>query len=298
MKKIFVVLFVLLISMTQVFAEPTSERNIIDEFKQQLEEYDKQYSEILNELKKAYQENDYSSYLEAKRELKELEYPQLEKSDYDELLSEIVKNDDYQAASWLYHNSISYRPVLEFKCDSDNFKYTNKITVEPGKDVILPTITTFDKTQKLAGWGLTKDEVTYQAGQTIKMPVSDQTLFAIFVENDEFVKVPSIRFDDMKIMYYNNMNLISGKQLDFVFDVTNNGNENFKDVNISFDSDDPLLVILTDSVNISSLRIGDTAKLKFKVITKAKSSTKLEGIITVKDLSGNTFKQNVVFTVE
>lgn len=297
MKKVFIVLFVLALSMVFVFAEPTSEKSIIDEFKEELLEYEKEYKEIIEDMREAYSEKDYSSYIEAKRELRELNYPKLSPTEYDSLLSEIVKNEDYQTAAWLYHNSHSYRPVLEFKCDSENFKYSNKITVEPGSDVVLPSISSFDKTQKLAGWGLTKDEVTYQAGQTIKMPVTDQILFAIFVDNDEFVKEPSIKIDDMKIMYYNNLNLISGKQLDFVFNVTNNGNMNFKDVSISFESDDPLFVILSEPVTFSNLRIGETAKMKFKVITKAPSSTKLEGIITVKDSNGNVFNENVTFTV-
>ena len=60
-----------------------------------------------------------------------------------------------------------------------NYKYV--ICTEPGSTVTLPSMDVNITSEGVfAGWGLTEDEVTYEAGAEITMPYSDLTLYPVF----------------------------------------------------------------------------------------------------------------------
>ena len=115
----------------------------------------------------------------------------MSKEDTDALLSAILKEDGETAvehAKWLYSNSSYYYPTLsyEWKSSSDSFSYSfnRSVTVEPGSTITLPGPDDIGIDTSMAGvlvgWGVTPDEVTYNAGETISAPLTSQTLYAIW----------------------------------------------------------------------------------------------------------------------
>ncbi len=304
--KISVIFIVLLIAGTTVFAKAAKETTAaeveaeavsaavstaIEAYEKEIEEFSKKYEELRAELELAYDKNDANAYSKAKQALKSLEYPRLTEERTAEIVSQLEEND-YKTADWLYQNSKYYNPVLKLESTGDNFSYSSSMTANPGSEIILPelngpSILIFE------GWGLTENKVTYKPGETIKMPVKDMTLFAVFSKDPSFNEGKSVEIKD-----FTGLTVQKGKQSDFVFTVRNNGTEALKKLDIAFESDDPLFVILTDKLKCRYLSSGDEGVARFKVITKAASGTQLKGVITVTDSDNGIWTDEVVFTVE
>ena len=172
----------------------------------------KEKENIQKDIEKAFDKQDRDLYRNAMNDLRNLSTYSISREDTDALLTAIVNSDSSEAeewAAWLYENSSYYHPVLTFSTDisSDGYaqSYRRSISVAPGSDVTLPDSSSFSTNTTasgvLTGWGLTPDEVLYEAGETIKMPYTDQTLYAVYkaqvVFNDEYSGSNTV-FDDVK----------------------------------------------------------------------------------------------------
>lgn len=264
----------------------------IEAYEKEIEEFSKKYEELRAQLELAYDKNDATTYSKAKQELKNLRYPRLTEEKTNEIASKLAE-DDFETADWLYQNSRYYNPVLRLESTADNFSYSSSMTANPGSDITLPEISGPTRAMIFEGWGLTESKVTYKAGESIKMPVKDLTLYAVFKADASIKEGKSLEIKDME-----GLTVKKGKQCDFEFTVRNNGSETLKNLNIAFESDDPLFVILTDSLKCRYLTSGDDGVARFKVITKAETGTQLKGVITITDSDNGIWTDEVVFTVE
>ena len=172
----------------------------------------KEKENIQKDIEKAFDKQDRDLYRNAMNDLRDLSTYSISREDTDALLTAIVNSDSSEAeewAAWLYENSSYYHPVLTFSTDISSAgyaqSYRRSISVAPGSDVTLPDSSSFSTNTTasgvLTGWGLTPDEVLYEAGETIKMPYTDQTLYAVYkaqvVFNDEYSGSNTV-FDDVK----------------------------------------------------------------------------------------------------
>lgn len=98
------------------------------------------------------------------------------------------KEKQISYAQWLYRMSSCYRPVLtiDFSHQDESFHFTfsQRIQQTPGSEITLPSESQLrvntSRLGVLAGWGITADQVTYEPGETITMPLTSQTLYAIW----------------------------------------------------------------------------------------------------------------------
>lgn len=163
-----------------------------------IESYDKLFAQIANEMKlveKELMEAKKSGAAEAVRDaygrLFILSSYRLTEEQTEQLLARILQKEEpdrSQYADWLYKHSSYYHPTLylEIRVAEEDYQYsyTQRIRRPPGVEVTLPDASDIrvnsSETGILAGWGLTVDTLTYQAGETIVMPANDQTLYAIW----------------------------------------------------------------------------------------------------------------------
>lgn len=274
----------------------TFKNTYVSDYIQELENYEKAYNELVAKLELAYDKNDAETYSETKKELKNLEYPRLSKEKTNQII-ETLASDDYESANWLYQNSRWYHPVIKMVSNSDNFSYSNTVTTNPGSNVKLPTIKSPEHTMKFQGWGEDQTEVRYVGGETIKMPTSDLTLYAIFAPNTDLIAGKHLSINNCVVSQTENLTLNRSQQCDFTFDIENIGTENIRNFNISVESDDPLLVILADNISCSFLPVAETLSVRFKVISKATSGTTMDAVIRVTDFENTVWSQPVSFTV-
>ncbi len=207
MRKAFTVLIVMLLctatlmaassaeSLFQDFSEDCAAGNVADarssytDFQNKLE---KEWENAQKSLENARKKNNSKLYKESLDELKELTKLGITKEQTEMLLSAIVNGDDeaenLDNAVWLYKTSPYYRPSLSINISSigtnRRYSYTTSVVAEPGADVKLPTQEEIGYDASvyghLKGWGITPDEVTYEEGAIIPMPITDQTLYAIW----------------------------------------------------------------------------------------------------------------------
>nr|WP_319520943.1 hypothetical protein [uncultured Sphaerochaeta sp.] len=217
MKRIRVVVLmtiILTVGMIAVAANPTAEEQYAtiqgkDLSSQSLEEisksYDKLNDAVANEAEQARKrlygarsKGDREDYYEAREHLSLLSTYHMDQNTSDYLLEQVLGLDEPQKseyAAWLYENSPYYRPTLtlDFSSEGENYRYSyrQQIRKVPGSEVVLPSSGQLRMNSArlgvLAGWGVTPDEVTYQAGETIKMSYTNQTLYAIYQEGVRFV---------------------------------------------------------------------------------------------------------------
>ncbi|MCK9548933.1 MAG: hypothetical protein M0Q37_10525, partial [Sphaerochaeta sp.] len=149
-------------------------------------------------LSRAIETQDRVAYQSARLALRKLSSYRMSRQQSDALLAEILALDEperSQQALWLSQKSPYWRPTLtlDFSDEGEGYRYSyrQQITVSANSEVTLPSASQIRFSTKylgiLVGWGLTPDEVTYQAGQTIAMPYTDQTLYAIYQEGVRFV---------------------------------------------------------------------------------------------------------------
>lgn len=169
-------------------------RDNYDKFLSQLEE---EWNNTETKLSKAREKRNSELYLENLEELKALSRLGITKEESDALLAAIVNMEDEEAmlesARWLYDVSPYYRPnlaiSLSHSSSGSRYSYSSSVSIKPGEAIELPSqhdlgysVSSFGH---LSGWGITPDEVLYQPGETITMPVTDQTLYAVW-ENGVF----------------------------------------------------------------------------------------------------------------
>lgn len=154
------------------------------------------------QLQDAWKRGDVSLFRDARQRLNVLASYRMTPAQSDELLTQILTYDEPQRgeyAAWLATRSPYYRPTLtlDFSAAGDRYRYSyrQQITRQAGSIVRLPDARQirFNPHQLgvLLGWGLTPDAVTYAAGETISLPYTDQTLFAIYGEGVRFVDARS-----------------------------------------------------------------------------------------------------------
>ena len=173
---------------------------------------DKDLLKAQRSYEKAMDAGNIQRALDAKADYRSISRYTMSEEDTDALLTAILKEDDETAvehAKWLYSNSSYYYPTLsyEWKSSSDTFSYSfsRSVTVAPGSTITLPGPDDIGIDSSMAGvlvgWGITPDEVTYNAGETISAPLTSQTLYAIWKTevrfSDSVTGVESV-IDDVK----------------------------------------------------------------------------------------------------
>ena len=150
----------------------------------------KEYRSLEKDLEKAIEKNDRQLYYSTRAQMQDLSrLGKISQEDTASLLSAIVNSDSDEAqewALWLYENSSYYHPVLtlcaDASADSYSRTYRKSVSYAPGTEVTLPSSAGENARYSGVhiGWGITPDEVTYEPGETILMPYTDQSLYAIF----------------------------------------------------------------------------------------------------------------------
>jgi len=203
-KRLVACLGILLVSVSLVFASAQSEQlhqnvtqalsagdvaTTIKAYEDLQNQMEKEYSNAVQDMAKAYEKRDRKGYDEAYATLNTLASYRLDKEQTDSLLKAILAEEEPQRtadAQWLYRNSKYYRPTLSLdystKGDGYSYSYSQQQTLMPGSEITLPDADALrfntSRTGQLVGWGLTPDSVAYQAGETITMPFTSQTLYA------------------------------------------------------------------------------------------------------------------------
>ena len=179
----------------------TAEYNtIIDSFQAELASYESQCNILYARMEEARSKGDVSDYFDAKDFLRSLERPSITEEQTEILIGRILNESDDEAkasfAAWLYDNSSYYSPSIILTRDTSKdeglakyFDYTYKMSTNIGGTVKLPSLSGYYTPEGgvFVGWGITPDEVTYEAGTEIDMPYSDLTLYAIFKTGILFV---------------------------------------------------------------------------------------------------------------
>lgn len=163
-----------------------------------MQEYGKLHGQVTKiaenarkEMTEARKKGDRDAYVAAYQRYASLGNFVMGKEETDRLLARILAEpEDKRAeyAMWLYESSGYYRPTLniDFSLEGEGYRYsyTQRLQQKPGTQIVLPDErqirTDSSRTGILAGWGLTPESVSYQAGETITMPLTDQTLYAIY----------------------------------------------------------------------------------------------------------------------
>lgn len=163
------------------------------------------------DMLEAREKGDLSAYREAYARLEKLKTFRMKGEETNLLLGRIMaesepKKGEY--ATWLYQKSDAYNPLLtfDFSAQGENFRYSYRQQIQraPLTEVTLPDYTQLRTNSSqvgiLKGWGLTPEELTYKAGEVIKMPYTSQTLYAIWGTGVRFVgETRDTLYEDVKI---------------------------------------------------------------------------------------------------
>ena len=172
--------------------ETASFAEIMDSYQAAVENYNTKAEAIMDKMVRSYNEGNVDDYFDAKGMLRNLAVPMITLEQTEVLAQRLSDSKDTEAAAgfaaWLYENSMFYRPQITLTKDYPEdmgiaamFGYKYVISTEPGSTVTLPSLDIgFTSEGVFAGWGVTENEVTYEAGAEITMPYSDLTLYAIF----------------------------------------------------------------------------------------------------------------------
>ncbi|MFA5603198.1 MAG: hypothetical protein WDA21_05715 [Bacilli bacterium] len=212
-QKILIISFLLLSGFTLLFGVPiaeTAHQKILDMDLSQssmetiVQAYDDLYTHIgiiannaRADMIEARQQGNRQAYREAYKRYTDLAAYAMSQAQTERLLERIMAEPDnkqLEYALWLYERSRYYRPTLRIDFvqseEGFNYCYTQRIQQPPQTKIVLPDASQFrlnaSKTGMLAGWGLTPDHIDYEPGQTIPMPLTDQTLYAIWTSAVQF----------------------------------------------------------------------------------------------------------------
>ena len=165
---------------------------IMNSYQAAVDNYTTKAESIMDKMVQSYNEGNVDDYFDAKGMLRNLEVPMITAEQTEILAQRLSDSKDQTSAAefaaWLYENSMFYSPQITLTKDYPEdmgiaamFGYKYVISTEPGSTVTLPSLDIgFTSEGVFAGWGVTEDKVTYQAGDEITMPYSDLTLYAIF----------------------------------------------------------------------------------------------------------------------
>lgn len=213
-KKLFTMCSLLCVSVALLVAAPNAERlfrdvEALDYQNQSLESIKNAYDRLddglvrdaqqaRRDMLEAREKGDLASYREAYMRLEKLKTFRMKGEESNLLLGRIMseaepKRGEY--AQWLYQRSDSYNPVLslDFSAQGENFRYSYRQQIQkaPLSEVVLPDSTQLRANSSqvgiLKGWGFTPSELTYKAGETITMPYTNQTLYAIWESGVRFI---------------------------------------------------------------------------------------------------------------
>ncbi|HKL60010.1 MAG TPA: hypothetical protein VJ863_08930 [Sphaerochaeta sp.] len=213
-KTLFTLCSLLCVSATLLVAAPNAERlfrdvEALDYQSQSLESIKSAYDALddgiardaqqaRRDMLEAKEKGDLSGYLDAYARLDKLRTFRMKGEESNLLLGRIMaesepKKGEY--ATWLYQRSDSYNPLLtlDFSAQGESFRYSYRQQIQkpPLSEVALPDYTQLRTNSSqvgiLKGWGLTPDELTYKAGETIAMPYTNQTFHAIWGTGVRFV---------------------------------------------------------------------------------------------------------------
>ncbi|MBI9094073.1 MAG: hypothetical protein JEY71_04225 [Sphaerochaeta sp.] len=213
-KTVFPLCFLLCVSAALLVAEPNAERlfrevEALDYQSQSLQSIKSAYDKLddgiardaqqaRTDMLEAREKGDLAAYWEAYARYEKLKTFRMKGEESNLLLGRIMaesepKKGEY--ATWLHQRSDSYNPLLtlDFSSQGENFpyRYRQQIQRAPLSEVTLPDYTQLRTNSSqvglLKGWGLTPDDLTYTAGETIQMPYTNQTLYAIWSTGVRFV---------------------------------------------------------------------------------------------------------------
>ncbi len=180
--------------LSQLFSDAIADGDIalaIDYYDELKEQSSKDMTNARRSYEKAIAAGSIQRAREARSKFIDASDYSISEEDSEALLSLILsENNDVamEHASWLYRNSRYYNPSVTFEWNSsgDSFRYSfsHTVTVVPGTEITLPSAENVSADTSLVGvligWGITPDEVTYEAGETISSPLTSQTLYAIW----------------------------------------------------------------------------------------------------------------------
>ncbi len=149
-------------------------------------------------LKGAVETQDRAAYQSARLALSQLSSYRMSRRQSDALLTELLslsEGERTEWAAWLAQKSPYWKVTLtlDFSAQGEGYRYSyrQQISQKATGEVTLPSASEIRFSSKhlgiLAGWGVTPSEVTYAAGETIAMPYTDQTLYAIYQDGVRFV---------------------------------------------------------------------------------------------------------------
>jgi hypothetical protein len=210
---VFLVSFLLCLSGSVLFATPSAEKlnttasgldlgaatldSVIQSYDKLNERIAKEVAEAQKDMQKAAAKGDSKAYYAAYSHLTTLGSYGLDEEDTKTLLARIVAEEEpdrQDHATWLFNNSRYYRPTLglDFATSGEGYHYSyrQQVSQAPGSEITLPDSSHLQVDSQrvgiLSGWGITKDEVTYKGGETIKMPYTNQTLYAVWSSGVQF----------------------------------------------------------------------------------------------------------------
>ncbi len=226
-KALFTICSLLCVSAALLVAAPNAERlfrdvEALDYQSQSLESIKSSYDKLddgiardaqqaRRDMLEAREKGDLVSYREAYARFEKLKTFRMKGEESNLLLGRIMaesepKKGEY--ATWLYQRSDSYNPLLtlDFSAQGETFRYSYRQQIQkaPLSEVTLPDHTQMRTNSSqvgiLKGWGLTPDDLTYKAGETIAMPYTRETLYAIWGTGVRFVdETRDTLYEDVKI---------------------------------------------------------------------------------------------------
>ena len=212
MKKVLAVMLSVMLSASMLMAADTASlRNdftdalasgdaaaAIESYEEMIEASQKAYQKAQRSYEKALDAGNMRKASEARSDMRASLYQGMTEEETNELLSLIIAEDgDRKAedAQWLRLHSRYYSPSITYSWSTSgegySFSYTSSQTVMPGGEITLPDADDIRVNTAaagvLTGWGVVPGEVTYQAGETIEAPYTDQTLYAVWETRVEFI---------------------------------------------------------------------------------------------------------------
>ena len=153
--------------------------------------YTNQRTTLRTAMDDAMEKRDIEGYVEMRSLYNSLEYPVITKEQTETLKERILNTENQEdkdaLASFVYENSVFYRPTLVFDYSVDNGYYTRSykkaLSTLPGTVVTAPEV---KGDGVFLGWSLDGETVSYKSGEGIAMPYSDTVLYGVFSSGISF----------------------------------------------------------------------------------------------------------------
>ena len=153
--------------------------------------YTNQRTTLRTAMDDAIEKMDIEGYVEMRSLYNSLEYPVITKEQTETLKERILNTENQEdkdaLTSFVYENSVFYRPTLVFDYSVDNGYYTRSykkaLSTLPGTVVTAPEV---KGDGVFLGWSLDGETVSYKSGEEITMPYSDTVLYGVFSSGISF----------------------------------------------------------------------------------------------------------------